>query len=150
TQGLDLRRTGPMPSQPHVAMTVDVLRERGVAAEVAVGDDGEPARWQGQPGPVAGGVVPVEPDMSNAGPFLGAAVVTGGQVRVPDWPTRASQAGDQLRQLLVQMGASVELSPAGLTVTGSGTINPLDVDLHESGELTPVIAALCTLADGPS
>ncbi len=150
TDGLDLRRSGPMPSQPHVAMTVDVLRERGVAVEVTTGEDGEPARWQVQPGPVSGGLVPVEPDLSNAGPFLAAALVAGGRVRVPDWPTRTSQAGDRLRELLVQMGATVELGPGGLCVTGSGTILPLDVDLHDAGELTPIVAALCTLAEGPS
>ncbi|WP_324652597.1 3-phosphoshikimate 1-carboxyvinyltransferase [Georgenia sp. H159] len=149
-RGLDLRRVGPMPSQPHAAMTVEVLRERGVVVDVTLGDDGEPARWQVQPGPVAGGLVPVEPDLSNAGPFLAAALVAGGRVQVPDWPTRTSQAGDHLRDLLVQMGATVELSPAGLTVSGNGSIRPLDVDLHAAGELTPTIAALCTLADGPS
>lgn len=149
-QGLDLRRVGPMPSQPHAAMTVEVLRERGVVVDVSVGDDGEPARWQVHPGPVAGGLVAVEPDLSNAGPFLAAALVAGGRVRVPGWPTRTSQAGDRLRELLVRMGASVELGPAGLTVAGTGAIDPLDVDLHDAGELTPTIAALCTLADGPS
>ncbi|HLV05366.1 3-phosphoshikimate 1-carboxyvinyltransferase [uncultured Georgenia sp.] len=149
-RGLDLRRVGPMPSQPHVAMTVEVLRERGVEVEVTAGEDGEPGRWRVQPGPVAGGLVPVEPDLSNAGPFLAAALVAGGSVRVPDWPTRTAQAGDRLRELLVRMGATVELGPAGLTVTGSGSVQPLDVDLHDAGELTPVVAALCTLADGPS
>ena len=150
TDGIDVRRVGPMPSQPHVTMTVEVLRERGVVVEVTNGDDGAPARWQVQPGPVAGGLVTVEPDLSNAGPFLAAALVSSGRVRVPDWPTSTAQAGDRMRELLVRMGASVELGPQGLTVTGNGAISPIDADLHDVGELTPTIAALCTLADGPS
>ena len=35
-------------------------------------------------------------------------------------------------------------------MTGTGAIAPLDADLGEVGELTPVLAALCALADGPS
>ena len=150
TNGIDVRRVGPMPSQPHVSMTVEVLRERGVVVDVTIGDDGEPARWQVHPGPVKGGMVVVEPDLSNAGPFLAAAVVAGGRVRVPDWPTTTTQGGDRMRELLVRMGAAVELGPQGLTVTGTGEIKPIDVDLHDVGELTPTIAALATLASGPS
>ena len=150
TGGITLVRRGPMPSQPHVTMTVDVLRERGVRVDVENGADGAPGRWRVHPDPVAGGRVTIEPDLSNAGPFLAAAVVTGGRVTVPDWPVSTSQAGDRLRDLLVRLGATVELGPGGLTVTGSDTINGIDADLHDVGELTPTIAALCAFADGPS
>lgn len=148
--GITLVRRGPMPSQPHVTMTVDVLRERGIQVDVEPGEDGEPGRWRVHPGPVAGGLVTVEPDLSNAGPFLAAAAITGGRVQVPDWPATTSQAGDRLRELLVRMGATVELGPAGLTVTGSPQIAAIDADLHDVGELTPTIAAVCAFADGPS
>ena len=150
TNGITLVRRGPMPSQPHVTMTVDVLRERGVRVEVENGEDGAPARWRVHPGPVTGGHVTIEPDLSNAGPFLAAAVVTGGRVNVPDWPVSTSQAGDRLRELLVRLGATVELGPSGLTVTGPDTIAGIDADLHDVGELTPTLAALCAFADGPS
>ncbi|MEE6282703.1 3-phosphoshikimate 1-carboxyvinyltransferase [Georgenia sp. MJ170] len=148
--GITLVRRGPMPSQPHVTMTIDALRERGVRVDVENGEDGAPARWRVHPGPVAGGMVTIEPDLSNAGPFLAAALVSGGRVNVPDWPASTSQAGDGLRELLVRLGATVELGPGGLTVTGSGTITAIDADLHDVGELTPTIAALCAFADGPS
>jgi 3-phosphoshikimate 1-carboxyvinyltransferase len=94
--------------------------------------------------------VTVEPDLSNAAPFLAAALVTGGTVTVPGWPRHTQQAGDALRDLLVSMGAGVELGDAGLVVRGAGRILGIDSDLHDVGELTPVIAALCALADGPS
>ena len=35
-------------------------------------------------------------------------------------------------------------------MTGSGVLHGIDVDLHDVGELTPAIAALCALADSPS
>ena len=92
----------------------------------------------------------VEPDLSGAAPFLAAALVAGGSVHVPDWPQYTTQAGDHLRDILDAMGADVRLTREGLTVTGGETIHAVDLDLHEAGELTPVVAALCAFAESPS
>ena len=92
----------------------------------------------------------VEPDLSNAAQFLAAALVTGGRVHVPGWPQYTTQGGDFLRDLLDMMGAEVVLDRSGLTVSASDGISGVDVDLHDSSELTPVVAALCALADSPS
>jgi 3-phosphoshikimate 1-carboxyvinyltransferase len=126
-------------------MTVAMLRERGVDV-----DDAEPNRWRVSPGPVAGIPVEVEPDLSNAAPFLAAAVVTGGSVTVAGWPRSTTQAGDSLRDLLPLFGADVVLDDRGLTVTGPETTSGIDADLHDVGELTPVLAAVCALAGSPS
>jgi 3-phosphoshikimate 1-carboxyvinyltransferase len=145
-RGLTLRHTGGrLPSEPHIAMTVEVLRGRGVVV-----DDSVPGTWRVGPGPVAGGEVDVEPDLSNAGPFLAAALVSGGSVRVPGWPASTTQAGDLLRGILERMGARVELDEGGLLVTGTGVVHGLDVDLRDGGELAPTVAALAALADSPS
>jgi 3-phosphoshikimate 1-carboxyvinyltransferase len=109
-----------------------------------------PERWAVTPGPIHTPDVVVEPDLSNAGPFLAAALVTGGSVTVPHWPARTDQPGDALRHLLTQMGASVTLDERGLTVTGSGRIAPLVADLHDVGEITPTLAAIAALAEGES
>jgi 3-phosphoshikimate 1-carboxyvinyltransferase len=127
-----------------VDMTVTTLREHGV--EVTATDRG----WRVAPGPVTARDVVVEPDLSNAAPFLAAALVTGGRVTVRDWPEVTTQPGAQLDRLLADMGAQVTRTPDGLQVTGTGSIRPLVADLGEVGELTPVLAALCALADGPS
>lgn len=145
-QGLTVQHVGaPIPSQPHVSMTVEALRDVGVVVD-EVGDSG----WRVEPGPVGGLDVQVEPDLSNAAPFLAAAAVTGGWVRVPGWPQYTTQAGDALRDLLDAMGAEVSLDRDGLTVRGTGELHGLDADLHDASELTPVVAALAALADGPS
>ncbi|MFC7406349.1 3-phosphoshikimate 1-carboxyvinyltransferase [Georgenia alba] len=158
-QGVDVRHVGAtLPSLPHIAMTVDVLRGHGVVVEELMADGGAlpvggtPTRWRVHPGPVSGGRVVVEPDLSNAGPFLAAAVAVGGTVRVPRWPRTTTQAGDALRDLLARMGATVTRTDDTLAVTGpvDGRIRGLDADLHEAGELTPTIAALCALAETPS
>jgi 3-phosphoshikimate 1-carboxyvinyltransferase len=144
--GVDVRHVGkPLPSLPHIAMTVEMLRERGVSV-----DDSEPNRWRVDPGLVRAVPVEVEPDLSNAAPFLAAAVVCGGRVTVPGWPETTEQPGDQLRWILELFGAHVALGSGGLVVTGTGSPVGVDVDLHDVGELTPVLAAVASLASGPS
>jgi 3-phosphoshikimate 1-carboxyvinyltransferase len=144
--GLTVTHIGtPLPSEPHVAMTVETIRDAG-----GIVDDSESDTWRVEPGPLSGLDVVVEPDLSNAAPFLAAALVTGGSVRIPGWPHHTSQAGDALRDILDIMGADVRLERGGLTVSGTGTINGLDIDLHDASELTPVVAALAAFADGPS
>ncbi|WP_432490809.1 3-phosphoshikimate 1-carboxyvinyltransferase [Kineococcus gypseus] len=145
-EGLEVVHEGPeLPSAPHVRMTVEVLRDAGVVV-----DDSVPGRWAVEPGEVNALDVQVEPDLSNAGPFLAAAAVAGGRVRVPGWPQATTQAGDLLRDVLDQMGAEVSLEREGLVVRGSGELYGLDLDLHEAGELAPVIAALAALASTPT
>jgi 3-phosphoshikimate 1-carboxyvinyltransferase len=143
-EGLDLRLAGGVPSMPHVEMTVTTLREHGV--DVVPTDHG----WRVSPGPIGALDRIVEPDLSNAAPFLAAALVTGGRVTVRDWPEVTTQPGAQLDRLLSAMGADVARTPEGLRVTGSGRIRPLEADLGDVGELTPVLAGLCALAEGTS
>ena len=148
-EGVDVRHDGkPVPSLPHIDMTVAMLRDHGV--EVAE----EANRWRVAPGPVRATDVLIEPDLSNAAPFLALAAVSGGTVTVRDWPRSTTQAGDALREILTAMGCEVAFTDGpdgpGLQVTGSGTLLGLDVDLHDVGELTPAVAALCALAEGPS
>lgn len=144
--GLVLRHTGPtLPSLPHIAMTVEVLRDAGVSV-----DDSRPHIWQVEPGPIAARDVRVEPDLSNAAPFLAAALVAGGTVRVPGWPEHTTQPGALLPDLLERMGGRVERTGDVMAVSGTGQIHGIDVDLRAASELAPTIAALATLAHGPS
>jgi len=144
--GVDLRHDGkPVPSLPHIDMTVAILREHGVEV-----DDSEANRWAVAPGVVKPVDHLIEPDLSNAAPFLAAALVTGGSVTVPHWPAETDQPGSLLPDLLTAMGGQASLHGRGLTVTGSGSIAPLVADLHQASELTPVLAALAALADGES
>ena len=122
-----------------------MLRERGVGV-----DDADADRWVVAPGPVRAVDVVIEPDLSNAAPFLALAAVSGGPVTVRDWPRETTQAGDLLREILAAMGCRVTLDDDGLTVRGTGTLHGVDLDLHDAGELAPAVAALCALADSPS
>jgi 3-phosphoshikimate 1-carboxyvinyltransferase len=145
-RGVDIRHEGPaIPSQPHIEMTVAMLRERGVRI-----DDSEPNRWLVRPGRIAARDVAIEPDLSNAAPFLAAAAVTGGEVVVPGWPAQSRQPGDQIRGILRRFGAEVRLEEGSLRVRGTNHLHGVDVDLHDASELTPVVAAVAALADHTS
>jgi 3-phosphoshikimate 1-carboxyvinyltransferase len=69
---------------------------------------------------------------------------------VPNWPATTTQAGDGIRAVLAEMGVEVRLADNGLTVTGTGILSGVDIDMHDVGELTPTVAALAVFADGPS
>ena len=144
--GVTVRHVGPpVPSEPHIEMTVETMRDAG-----AIIDDSEPNVWRVEPSEINALDVQVEPDLSNAAPFLAAALVTRGQVTVPGWPQHTTQAGDAIRDILDAMGADVSLTREGLTVTGAGDVSGIDVDLHDASELTPVVAAVAALADSPT
>ncbi|NBM15359.1 3-phosphoshikimate 1-carboxyvinyltransferase [Streptomyces sp. GC420] len=148
--GVEVRHTGPvLPSMPHIRMTVDMLRSAGAQVDTPE-SGGEPNVWRVSPSALLGRDLVVEPDLSNAQPFLAAALVTGGRVTIPDWPERTTQPGDALRDIFTAMGGSCELTEEGLTFTGGGTIHGIDIDLGEVGELTPGIAAVAALADSES
>jgi 3-phosphoshikimate 1-carboxyvinyltransferase len=157
--GITVRHVGAsLPSMPHIEMTIQMLRDFG--AEVAVSDFASTGKyeWRVEAGELSGRDLIIEPDLSNAAPFMAAAMICGGQVRISDWPLVTTQPGDRLRSILTQMGATIDLVSSDqtgavtteLVVNGTGTIHGIDIDLHDVGELTPSIAALCALADGPS
>ena len=144
-KGVTVHHDGkPVPSLPHIDMTVAMLREAGVQV-----DDSEPNTWRVEPGPIAARTWAVEPDLSNASVFLAAAAATGGEVTVTGWPADSTQPGAEILDVLVRMGATVAPGAGGMTVRG-GDLHGLDVDLHEASELTPTVAALAALADSPS
>lgn len=152
TNGLRLIHTGStLPSMPHIDMTIDALRARGVTIETP-----DVGVWVVHAGPISGRELTIEPDLSNAAPFLIAAIIAGGTVTIPSWPESTTQVGALLEQILPRFGASIQRSTGGLTIDGGagvigGTIfEGLDLDLSAAGELAPALVALTAFATGPS
>ncbi|MEO6604673.1 MAG: 3-phosphoshikimate 1-carboxyvinyltransferase [Aeromicrobium sp.] len=145
-KGLDLQHVGAsLPSMPHIEMTVSELRKRGVEV-----DDNQPNRWTVAPGPIKALDDEIEPDLSNAGVFIAGALVTGGSIRVRNWPEQTDQAGDAWRTIVPAFGATVERVGGDLVFTAGSALSGVELDLHDVGELTPVVAAMAALAEGPS
>jgi 3-phosphoshikimate 1-carboxyvinyltransferase len=142
TEGLTVRHTGSaLPSAPHIAMTIVMLRQAGVDV-----DDPEANRWHVPASGVAARHWEIEPDLTNAVPFLAAAVVTGGTVRITGWPATSVQPADDILSVLGKLNATVTQGDSFLEVQGSADYPGFDVDLRDVGELTPTVAALAALA----
>jgi 3-phosphoshikimate 1-carboxyvinyltransferase len=160
TNGITVRHNGPaFPSLPHITMTLRMLKAAGARVTASYGRDGtivtdwaggRPDTWRVEAGTIDLGIVRVEPDLSNAGPFLAAAVVTGGTVTIPGWPADSLQAADEILGVLGRMGAAHEVADGGLTISGTGTIRGITADLRDVSELALVLTAVAALADGPS
>jgi 3-phosphoshikimate 1-carboxyvinyltransferase len=146
THGVTVRHSGEraVPNPSHIAMSVEMVRARGGVVHASE------RQWSVSPGSISVADQLIEPDLSSAAPFLAAAVVTGGQVRIQDWPTSSTQPGATLPDILGRFGASSSIDEAGLVVRGGDRITGAEVDLRDGGELTPVIAAIAALADSPS
>ena len=157
-QGMVLVHEGSsVPSIPHIQMTVEALRQMGIRVQEHYPSQGNEAgggeyRWTVHPGSFPGFEMTIEPDLSNAGPFLAAAVVTGESVTIPHWPAPAAdsspgttQVGDMWRELLPALGAQVRYAEGRLTVTGPRELPEGDFsfDLSAGGELAPTMAAAC-------
>ena len=151
SDGLVLTHTGQhLPSLPHIRMTMSDLESAGVSVRMSGhtwtvdhGDVQLPSR------------VVVEPDLSNAAPFLGAALIAGGVVRVPNWPANTTQPGGLLPGYLERMGAEVAVSEDDgirtLIVRSDRTIHGLGkFDLSAAGEIAPSLAAILVFADAPT
>ena len=144
-EGITIKNIGPsLPSAPHIEMTIQMLEKFGATVQRTA------SSWSVKPCQLIGQDLVIEPDLSNAAPFMAAAMICGGSVKVSDWPLNTTQPGDQLRSIFTKMGAKVELNASGLTITGSGKIDGIDIDLGDVGELTPSIAAVASLATTPS
>ena len=144
--GITIKHVGQsLPSQPHIDMTIQMLRQFGGEVEVI-----ENTTWIVKPAKLMGQDLIIEADLSNAAPFMAAAMICGGSVTIKDWPKQTTQPGDQLREIFTKMGAQISFTADGLKITGSGKINGIDFDLHDVGELTPSIAAVAVLATSAS
>ncbi|XNZ00792.1 3-phosphoshikimate 1-carboxyvinyltransferase [Micrococcus luteus] len=156
--GLTVRNTGAtVPSPEHVGMTLAALREVGVDATAV--DERTFAVPGARPRPFT---VTVEPDLSNAGPFLAAAAVTGGTVRIPRWPAETTQIGQRWRRILPAFGAQVEFlldaqDPSHGVLEVRGGCDASDHpylagagEVPDTAELAPTVAALALLAAGPT
>ncbi|WP_124055272.1 3-phosphoshikimate 1-carboxyvinyltransferase [Arcanobacterium ihumii] len=149
--GIEILHIGDaVPSAPHISMTIDLLRKAGVTVSESSG------HWRVSPGVIRQRDVVVEPDLSNAGPFLAAAMVTGGKVRIEHWPTSTTQPGDAYREIFTQMGAQCRLiahygtapdhSTATLELNAGAKISGIDMNFHDIGELVPTVAAVACFA----
>lgn len=145
-QSLTVSAKQPLVSVPHLQMSVASLRQCGVQVQAPEDYRAEQLSWRisGRP---RGGRSVIEPDLSNAGPFIAAPLVsaTGGQVRILHWPTHTTQVGANWVEILKLFGAQVQLDQ-GTLLSSSGALRGIERDASAEGELVPTMAALALVA----
>lgn len=152
--GATIHHVGPqLPSLPHIDMTVRMLAAHGVTTrsmhETPI-DAFERYTWHIDAQEIHAHDWRIEPDVSNALPFIAAAIVTGGTVLIEGWPRDSLQPTDTVLAVLNSFGASIEFHDDGLLVHGPEQIAPVDVDLSAIGETAPTMVAIALFATGSS
>jgi 3-phosphoshikimate 1-carboxyvinyltransferase len=139
-RGLSVELTSPLVSVPYVEMTRAVMAAFGVASD---GLRVLPAEYE--PREFA-----IEPDASAASYFFAAAAISGGRVSVPGLGCDSIQGDVAFLDVLEQMGAQVERGRDALTVTGSGPLRGVDVDMSNISDTAQTLAAVAVFAEGPT
>lgn len=146
TNGITIKHIGKnLPSLPHIQMTIEMLNEVGVKTNKI-----DKTTWRIDNQEIKSKDWHIEPDLSNAGPFLAAAMITSGEVKIKDWPLQTTQAGNSWIQILSLMGAKIQLNSNELILKNDSEIKGIKYDLKDVGELTPVLVAISLFANSKS
>ena len=144
--GLTIKHVGQnLPSLPHIEMTIEMLKEVGVKTNQI-----NATTWRIDNQTINSRNWVVEPDLSNAGPFLAAAMVTKGEIKINDWPLQTTQAGNSWIEILSLMGANIQLNSKQLILKNDSEIKGINYNLNDVGELTPVLVAISLFANSKS
>ncbi len=144
--GLTIKHVGQnLPSLPHIEMTIEMLKEVGVKTNQI-----NATTWRIDNQNIYSKNWLVEPDLSNAGPFLAAAMVTKGEIKINDWPLQTTQAGNSWIEILSLMGANIQLNSKQLILKNESDIKGINYNLNNVGELTPVLVAISLFANSKS
>jgi len=144
--GLTIKHVGKnLPSLPHIQMTIEMLKEVGVQTNQL-----NQSTWRIKNQVIQSKDWHIEPDLSNAGPFLAAAMLTNGEIKINDWPLHTTQAGNSWIEILSLMGAKIELNQNQLILKSDSKIKGINYNLKDVGELTPVLVAISLFANSKS
>ncbi|MEW2521878.1 3-phosphoshikimate 1-carboxyvinyltransferase [Actinacidiphila alni] len=141
-EGLRIRVTD-LVSAPYVEITLAMMRRFGV--EVTREGDTFVVPSSGY----RATDYPVEPDASTASYFFAAAALAGRSATVEGLGADALQGDLGFVEVLRRMGADVEIGTDATTVTGTGRLSGLTVNMRDISDTMPTLAAIAPFADGP-
>lgn len=152
--GITIRHVGgPVPSTPHIDMTIAMLADHGVRVRSVEESEisGHSRRtWHVDPCDLAAIDRVIEPDISNALPFIAAALATGGRILIRHWPRESIQPTEQVLDVIRAFGGQISTADNSLEVIGPAELSGVQADLRDIGETAPTFAALAALAGEPS
>jgi 3-phosphoshikimate 1-carboxyvinyltransferase len=92
----------------------------------------------------------IEPDASAASYAFAAAALLGGRVTVEGLGRDAQQGDVAFVDVLEQMGAAVERTPTSITVTGTGHLRGVEVDMAQISDTAQTLAVVAAFAESPT
>ena len=140
----ELTVEGEVFSQPYVKMTLAVMADFGVWAEVAPGMN----HFRIPQGCYRGTRYQIEGDASGASYFWAAAAVSGGKVTVANVPVPSLQGDARLVPLLERMGCEAERLQGGIAVQGPQRLKGIEVDMGNMPDVAPTLAVVAAFAEG--
>ncbi|XVV08777.1 3-phosphoshikimate 1-carboxyvinyltransferase [Actinoplanes sp. CA-131856] len=138
--GLQVSLTSELVSVPYVEMTKAVMAAFGATVEGLTV----------QPGAYTARAYDIEPDASAASYFLGAAAIAGGRVTVSGLGTASLQGDVRFADVLERMGATVTRTRDSLTVSRTGPLHGVDVDMADISDTAQTLAAVAVFAGSPT
>lgn len=131
-----------LSSRPYVSMTEEAIRQSGGTVEVL-----GPLRWRTRPAQLRATEIAIEADCSAAAYPAAAAALTGGELVLERLPEETLQGDRKFLDVLATMGARLGEESRGLRIRG-GSLRGLEVDLNETPDQVPTLAALAPFAAG--
>lgn len=142
---VEVRVEGELVSKPYLDMTQAVMRDFGV--ELVNHDYERFTIAAGQK--YRGTNYAIEPDASAASYFFAAAAITGGTVTVEGLGSQSHQGDLDIVHILAKMGAHLTQEPNRTTVTGTGKLRGIEVDMKNLSDVAQTLAVVAPFADGP-
>lgn len=141
---LEFELIGDKVSESYFLLTLEMLKSLGMAIHRTRGGYLIPAGQK-----ISSQQWSIEPDMSSAF-TMAAAGALAGEARLTNFPKSSTQPDFVFTDIFSRM--HVDFSVKGPTLTVTNRTQPLavDVDLFQSPDLFPVLAVLCSWAQGSS
>jgi 3-phosphoshikimate 1-carboxyvinyltransferase len=167
---VDLQVVGDFKSRPYVEMTLDIMDKFGVKCQQGTGNQfhQDKQTYQAQD-------YTIEGDYSSASYLLGAAAILEGEVTVQNLFKDSKQGDKIIVDILKSMGANISAKEDQVTVKGTlgqdiiaksikdmpagkitrdllvtSNLQGIEVNLENSPDLLPTVAALAAVARGTS
>ncbi len=141
---VELRITTRVESKPYVKMTLDAMRKSGIKIEYPENLE----RLHIPNGKYSPLRTRIEGDWSSAAYMLAAGTLAG-KVHVDNLDLDSSQADKEIIHILDEMGAYIKIKGKRVTAEKS-KLNALETDLSDCPDLFPMVACLCSVAEGTS
>lgn len=157
---VDLEVVGDFKSRPYVEMTLDIMEKFGVTTN----QEGQKQFYLDKQTYQARDYT-IEGDYSSASYLVAAAAILDGQITVENLFSDSKQGDKVILDIVRKMGAKIRVKKDQIIINGpgndrrsapsneplvTGSLQAIDVNLENTPDLLPTVAALAAVAQGTS